>query len=629
MKLPTQVHRVGRYLRSLPKKYYIFSFVGILVLLYAITFFVPKTVAFSYSGETCTKQLTLLPSLHNVTGDQYAVDFKDEWRIGSVSLASFRSCFERTAAPVSGADVVGVAPFGSVVFRKHFSISIDELPKVASVTREAVPATKPYKVPLTKTDRLHTYELTIADATTACASEQSALSCDITTLDLAQGKQYDYSLTRHFEGETKQTLSDGSLKTLKAVKITKASVQNKQIVYARPKTFELVADKPLKSAAVKITNDDTVVQTNTSTDGTRILVKLDKELPREKSYNLVVETVDAEDGSTLIEPYSRSFSTSGGPKVKNVSVGQSGVTQSAAITVTFDQALAKDGDITKFVGFSGGGATVRKLNDTQALVQLNTLPLCAPFTITVKKGIQSKYDIGSAKDWSFSSRIVCHTIVQYGTSLQGRPLIAYIFGASGPTTMYTGAIHGNESSSSGLMQAWVDELEANPSRIQGKRIVVIPTINPDGVAAGTRTNSRGVNLSRNFPTDNWISDINDTDGKHKGGGGKQPLSEPETAGLARITQQYRPKLLLSYHAIGSLVVGDAGGYSASYAARYASMVGYRNATGSGGTFDYDITGSYEDWTFRNQGIPSMIIELGSYTDYYIAHHRNALWAMVQ
>lgn len=158
---------------------------------------------------------------------------------------------------------------------------------------------------------------------------------------------------------------------------------------------------------------------------------------------------------------------------------------------------------------------------------------------------------------------------------------------------------------------------------------MVPTINPDGLAAGTRNNSRNVNLSRNFPTDNWVKDINDTNGKVKGGGGSRPLSEPEASALANLTRQYRPRLLLSFHAIGSLVVGDVGGYSAGYAAKYASMVGYRNATGSSSsTFDYDITGAYEDWIYRNEGIPSMVIELGSYTGYYIDHHRAALWAML-
>jgi len=90
-----------------------------------------------------------------------------------------------------------------------------------------------------------------------------------------------------------------------------------------------------------------------------------------------------------------------------------------------------------------------------------------------------------------------------------------------------------------------------------------------------------------------------------------------------------PRLLLSFHAVGSLVTGDPGGYSAGYAAKYASMVGYSDTTySSGGGFDYDITGAYETWTTTKQGIPSMVVELGSYGYYSFSHHQAALRAML-
>jgi len=107
------------------------------------------------------------------------------------------------------------------------------------------------------------------------------------------------------------------------------------------------------------------------------------------------------------------------------------------------------------------------------------------------------------------------------------------------------------------------------------------------------------------------------------------LSEPEASSLARLTTSYSPRLLLSFHAVGSLVIGDPGGYSASYASRYAGMVGYRDATNNGaGSFDYNISGAYEDWTFRNVGIPSIVVELSSYSSVNYAGHYKALWAML-
>ena len=631
MKLAQVRNRLVKFYRQTPKKYFLLGGVVFLAVTYALIFFVPKPVTFSYTGETCTRQLTLFPAIQKGVSNDYDVTFKDTWRVGAVSISSLQTCFTATTSPNEGTKVIGVAPFGGLIARKQFAIETPKAPIArVSALKEAIPATKPLLVPMSAADAVHSYKLKIADKDVACKPKEKDLSCDITPLKLAQGADYSYLLQRQFKQEQASEVAKGSVKTLKAVAIADSSIKPSQTVYDRPKTVTFITDKDIKKATVELSLEGKPVKGDVSVKDKTVTIALDAELPREKTYTLTVKDVEASDGSGLVEPYTMQFATSGGPQVSNVSVGQSGVGQSAGIVLTFDQNLSKKQDIAKLIGFSGGDAVVQKLNDTQVRVQLSNLPLCQPFSIAMEAGIESEHDILSTKKWSFTGKTICYTTTQYGTSLKGRPLIAYQFGSSGPTTMYVGAIHGNEASSSGLMKAWVSELEANSARTQGKRIIVIPSINPDGVAAGTRTNSRGVNLSRNFPTSNWVSDINDTDGQRPGGGGTSPLSEPEAAALANYTRQVRPSLLLSFHAIGSLVAGDPGGYSAGFAARYASMVGYRDVTNSSNSsFEYDITGSYEDWTYRNQGIPSMVIELGSYGYFSIDHHRNALWAMVQ
>lgn len=631
MTIPSWIAKTQTFLRSRTKKQYALTFAGLAVVFYGLNFLIPKQVAFSYAGQTCRNQLTVLPGLQKAQDDAYEVSFERTWEVGSTQLAAMRTCFEPKQAPEEGSRIVGTAPFDGPIVRTLYRVDVGEAPN-ANVTaaKRDVPSTKPFLIPLSETDAVHDYALKVGDKKAACSPDKARLACDLPSLKLEQDKEYEYELDRSFDGDAARTAAKGSFKTLKAVAITDGTVKNDQTLFTRPTQLIFAADKPIAAAKVRLSSDKDVIPHKITTDGTKLTIGLEAELPREKEYSITIEKLEAKDGSDLIEPYAVNFSTSGGPQVSSVSVGASGVAQSASIVLTFDQPLSKTKDITQFIAFAGGSGSVTKRSDTQVAVQLNSLPLCQPFSITIKKGIPSEHDLGSSKDWVFNSRTTCYQAFNYGTSVRGRPLIAYLFGASGPVTMFVGGIHGNEPSSTTLMRSWINQLEANPARYAGKRILVVPAINPDGLAANTRANARGVNLNRNFPTDTWTRSINDTDGTHPNGGGEKPLSEPEALAIANLSKQYRPRLMLSFHAIGSLVVGDPGGYSAGYAARYASTVGYRDATNNGAaSFDYDITGTYEDWTYRYAGIPSMVLELSSYTSVTNANaHYRALWSML-
>lgn len=71
---------------------------------------------------------------------------------------------------------------------------------------------------------------------------------------------------------------------------------------------------------------------------------------------------------------------------------------------------------------------------------------------------------------------------------------------------------------------------------------LIRSANPDGVAADTRTNARGVDLNRNFPfrwapvgrgTSTWS--------------GPRPLSEPESRALRQFVLRLQPSLIVIFH----------------------------------------------------------------------------------
>lgn len=126
-----------------------------------------------------------------------------------------------------------------------------------------------------------------------------------------------------------------------------------------------------------------------------------------------------------------------------------------------------------------------------------------------------------------------------GTSVEGRDIVAYHLGEPDrprvKTVVLLAAMHGDEAAPSQILRALV----------HGKPVIaldlwVVPTYNPDGVAAGTRKNARGVDLNRNFPYQ-WA----DLDGSYESG--PKPASEPETKAMMAFLDRVDPAAILSFH----------------------------------------------------------------------------------
>jgi N-acetylmuramoyl-L-alanine amidase len=112
--------------------------------------------------------------------------------------------------------------------------------------------------------------------------------------------------------------------------------------------------------------------------------------------------------------------------------------------------------------------------------------------------------------------------------------------------LVVGAVHGNEPAGKAVV--------ARLRRVkppQGTALWLVPDANPDGAAANTRHNARGVDLNRNFPH-RWRPQ----DGVYESGPG--PASEPETQALQSFIERERPRVTLWYHQALRMVVKGAG-----------------------------------------------------------------------
>ncbi len=187
--------------------------------------------------------------------------------------------------------------------------------------------------------------------------------------------------------------------------------------------------------------------------------------------------------------------------------------------------------------------------------------------------------------------------VTFGYSVQGRALEAIVLGspAARRTVVVVGSVHGDEPA--GVAVTDVLTQIVLPWWL---RVVVIPTVNPDGLAAGTRGNANGVDLNRNAPH-NWLPEgaSEFTVGGYNPGPG--PLSEPETVAITTYLATLRPHAVLWYHQPWGSVLCADGPATAAWCGAFAAAVGLP-------TDHAPRPGSLSGWSAA-QGFGSAVVEL--------------------
>lgn len=126
-----------------------------------------------------------------------------------------------------------------------------------------------------------------------------------------------------------------------------------------------------------------------------------------------------------------------------------------------------------------------------------------------------------------------------GMSRHGTPIRAFLIGEPDAEVriVVLGQMHGDEPAGRRVVSA-LRALNAP----EGTAFWLIPTMNPDGQEQGTRTNRRGVDLNRNFPT-KWRAQDEGT----QEWSGPRAASEPETRAVMSFLRDVQPTALLSFH----------------------------------------------------------------------------------
>jgi protein MpaA len=180
-----------------------------------------------------------------------------------------------------------------------------------------------------------------------------------------------------------------------------------------------------------------------------------------------------------------------------------------------------------------------------------------------------------------------------GRSRQGRPIRAAAFGPGGEPVIIVGGVHGDEPAS---VEAVLDLCAGGLPA--GRSLWIVPALNPDGLARGTKNSAADVDLNRNFPAANFTT-------AHRPGydPGPSPLSEPETAAFAELVERARPVGVVAVHAPFACINYD--GPAAAWAGAVAAAAGWPARADIG----YPTPGSLGTWLGVDGGLAVLTIEL--------------------
>lgn len=159
-----------------------------------------------------------------------------------------------------------------------------------------------------------------------------------------------------------------------------------------------------------------------------------------------------------------------------------------------------------------------------------------------------------------------------GTSTQGRNIRCYKFGQGEKKVLLIGGIHGNEVGTVKLTHYLVNWLYNNQEKFFNLTVFVIPCLNPDGAEVARqfpdykhrgrigRLNARDVDLNRNFPTADFISQTTWKTGRDYQDetiavfGGEFGGSEAETKIVMDLIKNENIKNVIAFHNMGSDVM---------------------------------------------------------------------------
>jgi protein MpaA len=231
------------------------------------------------------------------------------------------------------------------------------------------------------------------------------------------------------------------------------------------------------------------------------------------------------------------------------------------------------------------------------------------------------------------------------SSFYGNPIVWFVFGDENinierkNVTFIECGVHGDEITPIKFCYDLLEDLKQNPQKIGLNNLVIVaPLVTPDSFfrEKPTRTNARGVDINRNFPTKDWNEKAIFLWKSRYGSDkrrypGKSAQSEQETIFQVNIIKRYAPNKVISIHAPLTLLDYDGPhiGHKNGKAAKQL-LITMSNKAGKYKVSNYPFfTGSLGNWAGNERNIPTYTLELPNSdwhkTDRYYTLFRDAIF----
>lgn len=276
-------------------------------------------------------------------------------------------------------------------------------------------------------------------------------------------------------------------------------------------------------------------------------------------------------------------------------------------------------------------------NDTSAISIIDSMQIKfdkIPQTNALSK-FCAKIDKSFTRYHWHSSHCESFKWIHVRNSVLGDPLIWAVFGNEQlltvkpqNVTMIMCAVHGDEITPVKFCfdilhyMYKLEKTEEGRKRLEDNLVVIAPIVSPDSFFKKfpSRTNARGVDVNRNFPTKDWNEHAvtkwkKDYRSDKRRFPGKFANSEPETIFQVNLIKRYSPDKIISVHA--PLTILDYDGPTIAHEHLQEIAMNAENLVGQMSKLAKDYTvknypffpGSIGNYAGNERGIPTITIEL--------------------